>query len=114
MFHENSRKVEGMCMISLETDSRTQTVGRVMHSTSRRESLDAMFSPSSVAVIGATDPPGAGGLTVLQNLLNPAFRGKVYPVNPQRAEILGVKAFKTIGEVPQAVDLVVLATPAAT
>ena len=79
-----------------------------------RESLDAMFSPSSVAVIGATDRAGTVGLTVLQNLLNPAFRGRVYPVNPQRAEILGVKAFKKIGDVPEAVDLVVLATPAAT
>jgi len=101
-------------MISVDTDSKTQRAGRVTQSSSPRESLDAMFSPSSVAVIGATDRPGAVGLTVLQNLLHPAFRGRVYPVNPQRSEILGVKAFKTIGEVPEAVDLVVLATPAAT
>jgi acetyltransferase len=101
-------------MISLETDLQTQAADRMTQSTSPRESLDAMFNPSSVAVIGATDRVGTVGLTVLQNLLNPAFRGRVYPVNPQRPEILGLKAFKKIGDVPEAVDLVVLATPAAT
>jgi acetyltransferase len=101
-------------MISLETDLQTQAADRMTQSTSPRESLDAMFNPSSVAVIGATDRVGTVGLTVLQNLLNPAFRGRVYPVNPQRPEILGLKAFKKIGDVPEAVDLIVLATPAAT
>jgi len=76
--------------------------------------LDAMFNPDSVAVIGATEREGTVGRTVLHNLLNPAFHGKVYPVNPQRAEILGAKAYKTIREVPGPVDLAILATPAAT
>jgi acetyltransferase len=101
-------------MILLETDVRTQTAGRMTQSKSPRESLDAMFTPSSVAVIGATDRPGTVGRTVLQNLLHPAFRGTVYPINAQRPEVLGVKAFKKIGDLPEAVDLVVLATPAAT
>jgi len=101
-------------MIPPETESQTQTAGRMTQDASPRESLDALFSPSSVAVIGATDRPGTVGQTVLQNLLNPAFAGRVYPVNPQRAEILGVKAFRKIGDVPEAVDLVVLATPAVT
>src|ERR1700674_1303743 len=101
-------------MISLETDSKMQTAGRMTQSVSPGESLDAMFNPSSVAVVGATEHAGTVGLTVLQNLLNPAFAGRVYPVNPKRSEILGVKAFKKMGEVPEAVDLVVLATPAAT
>ena len=101
-------------MISIENDSMTRTAGRMTQGAPPSESLDAMFSPSSVAVIGATDRASTVGLTVLQNLLNPAFRGRVYPVNPQRAEVLGVKAFKKIGDVPEAVDLVVLATPAAT
>ncbi len=79
-----------------------------------KQGLDALFSPQTVAVIGATDRPGTVGRTVLHNLLDPAFRGRVYPVNPQRTEILGVKAFKSIREVPAKVDLVVLATPAVT
>src|SRR5450755_4165015 len=79
-----------------------------------KQGLNALFTPESVAVIGATDRPGSVGKTVLQNLLDPAFRGRVYPVNPQRSELLGLKAFKKIGDVPEAVDLVVLATPAVT
>ena len=79
-----------------------------------KQGLDALFSPQTVAVIGATDRPGTVGRTVLQNLLDPAFRGTVYPVNPQRTEVLGFKAFKSIRDVPEAVDLVVLATPAVT
>src|ERR1051326_42083 len=76
--------------------------------------LDAMFNPDSVAVIGATERAGTVGRTVLHNLLNPAFHGRVYPVNPQRPEILGTKAYKSIREVPGPVDLAILATPAAT
>src|ERR1700733_14924603 len=81
---------------------------------SEKQGLDALFSPQTVAVIGATDRPGTVGRTVLHNLLDPAFRGRVYPVNPQRTEVLGVKAFQSIRDVPADVDLVVLATPAVT
>src|ERR1700719_1911123 len=101
-------------MILPGTDSKTQTAGPMTKNVFPRESLDAMFNPSSVAVVGATEHAGTVGRPVVQNLLNPAFRGRVYPVNPKHSEILGVKAFKKIGEVPEAVDLVVFATPAAT
>ena len=80
----------------------------------KKHGLDAMFNPDSVAVIGATERAGTVGRTVLYNLLNPAFHGKVYPVNPQRSEILGTKAYKSIREVPGPIDLAILATPAAT
>lgn len=76
--------------------------------------LDALFNPRTVAVIGATDRPDTVGRTVLQNLLLPAFRGQVYPVNPQRAEVLGHKCYKSIREIPERMDLAVLATPAIT
>ena len=80
----------------------------------QRHGLDALFDPCSVAVIGATDRPDTVGQAVLQNLLHPTFHGKVYPVNPARTEILGLKAYKDIRSVPDRVDLAVLATPAAT
>lgn len=79
-----------------------------------KQGLDALFNPESVAVIGATDRPGTVGRTVLQNLLLPEFNGRVYPVNPQRAEILGVRTYQNIADIPEAVDLAVLATPAVT
>lgn len=79
-----------------------------------RQGLDALFTPETVAVIGATDRAGSVGRAVLQNLLAPAFRGRVYPINPHRSELMGAKAYKSICEVPEPVHLVVLATPAAT
>ena len=79
-----------------------------------KHGLDALFTPETVAVIGATDRAGSVGRTVLTNLLNPAFHGKVYPVNSQHSEVMGVKAYKSIHEVPERVHLAVLATPAAT
>ena len=80
---------------------------------SARPSLDAMFTPSSVAVIGATDRPGTVGRTVLENLVHGRFQGKVYAVNAKHEEVLGLKAYKNIRDIP-AVDLAVIATPAAT
>jgi acetyltransferase len=76
--------------------------------------LDVLFKPGSVAVIGATEREGSVGHAVLSNLRIPAFQGKVYPVNPQHANILGMAAYASISEVPEAVDLAVIVTPAAT
>ncbi|MGA9806868.1 MAG: bifunctional acetate--CoA ligase family protein/GNAT family N-acetyltransferase [Candidatus Sulfotelmatobacter sp.] len=82
--------------------------------TPQKHSLDAMFSPASVAVIGATSRAGTVGRTVLENLLRDTFRGKVFAVNAKHEEVLGRKAYKSIRDVPQPVDLAVIATPAAT
>src|ERR1700719_1838721 len=81
--------------------------------TAEKYGLDAMFSPRSVVVIGATDRPGTVGRTVLENLLH-AFQGPVYPVNSKHDKVLGLKAYKRVGDIPQSVDLAVIATPAAT
>jgi len=79
-----------------------------------RHPLDAIFHPSSVAVIGATEKPGSVGRTILWNLLSSPFGGTVYPVNPTRPAILGVKAYRSIGEIGEPVDLAVIVTPAST
>ena len=76
--------------------------------------LDALFAPSSVAVIGATSRPSTVGRTVLENLLHGSFHGKVYAVNPKHEEVLGLKAYKSIRDIPPPVDLAVVATPPAT
>ncbi len=76
--------------------------------------LDAIFAPSSVAVIGATGRSGTVGRTVLENLLHGRFQGTVYAVNPKHAEVLELKAHKSIRDIPQPVDLAVIATPAET
>src|SRR5208337_4843648 len=76
--------------------------------------LDAMFAPSSVAVIGATSDPGTVGRAVLENLLHGKFQGKVYAVNAQHPEVLGLKSCTSVRDIPGPVDLAVVATPAAT
>jgi acetyltransferase len=79
-----------------------------------RYGLDAMFTPRSVAVIGATSRPGSVGRTVLENLLDGRFQGKVYAVNTKHEEVLGLKAYRSVRDIPGPVDLGVIATPAAT
>ncbi len=81
---------------------------------SERQPLGAIFSPETVAVIGASDSPGSVGHTLLWNLISNPFGGTVYPVNPKHHSVMGVKAYPNIGEVPDSVDLAVIATPAPT
>ena len=79
-----------------------------------RFALDCFFSPESVAVIGATDRERSVGRTVLVNLRNGSFRGKVHAVNPKRSELLDLPCYPAIGAVPGPVDLAVVVTPAPT
>jgi acetyltransferase len=81
---------------------------------SEQQPLSAIFSPRAVAVIGATDRPGSVGRTLLWNLISNPFGGTVFPVNPKRRSVLGIRAYATIQDVPEQVDLVVIATPAPT
>ena len=75
--------------------------------------LNKMFSPESVAVVGATDRPGTVGCVVLENLKSAGFRGPIYPINPKREQILGLPSFPTVGAVGRPIDLAVLCTPIA-
>ncbi|HYA96323.1 MAG TPA: bifunctional acetate--CoA ligase family protein/GNAT family N-acetyltransferase [Terriglobales bacterium] len=76
--------------------------------------LDPIFSPRSVAVIGATERQGSVGRTVLWNLLSSPFGGTVYPINSNRPNVLGIRAYKDIRELPEKPELIVVTTPAAT
>jgi acetyltransferase len=78
-----------------------------------RFALDVFFEPRNVAVIGATEAAGSIGRTLMTNLAGGSFGGAVYPVNLQRASVLGAKAYPKIGEIPERVDLALVATPAA-
>jgi acetyltransferase len=74
--------------------------------------LEAIFRPRSVAVIGATEKTGSVGRDVLWNLISSPFGGTVFPVNPNRASVLGVKAYPSLDAIPDAIDLAVIVTPA--
>src|SRR5579859_3244445 len=77
-------------------------------------SLDYIFAPKNVAVIGATEKIGSVGRTIMWNLISSPFGGTVYPINPKRSNVLGVRAYSSLADVPEKVDLVVIVTPAPT
>jgi acetyltransferase len=79
-----------------------------------RHSLDPIFHPRSVAVIGASASPGSVGSILIRNLLGNPFGGVVYPINPRRRVVHGVYCYPDLASLPEPVDLAVIATPAAT
>jgi acetyl coenzyme A synthetase (ADP forming)-like protein len=73
--------------------------------------LEALFSPDSVAVIGASANPSKLGYVITDNILKYGFEGKVYPINPNEDEILGLAVYRSVVDVPGPVDLAVIAVP---
>src|SRR5579863_6790156 len=79
-----------------------------------RHPLDSIFSPHSVAVIGATDRAGSVGRSVVWSLVSSPFGGTVYPVSDKRTSVLGIKAYKSVADIPEPVELAVIVTPSLT
>jgi acetyltransferase len=76
--------------------------------------LDKVFNPQSIALIGASDEKGSVGYALIKNLTELGYEGKIYPVNIHKHEILGFKAYQTVDQLSETVDLAVIATPAKT
>ena len=76
-------------------------------------SMKAFFQPASVAVIGANRSRGKIGSEILHNLIASGFTGAIIPVHPSAEEIEGLRAWPRVSDIPQAVDLAVVAVPAA-
>ena len=74
--------------------------------------LNKMLRPKSVAVIGASATPGKIGYTVIKNLLDGGYEGKIYPINNNTPEILGLKAYPNVTDVPGEVDSAIVTVPA--
>jgi len=70
-----------------------------------------LFSPRSVAIVGASQDSKKWGFRMLNTLINGGFQGKIYPVNPDEDEILGLKAYASITDIPETPDLVVIVVP---
>jgi acyl-CoA synthetase (NDP forming) len=77
------------------------------------EQIDRLLRPRSVAVVGASDRVGALGATLLNNLVQYEFSGDIYPVNPKRDELLGLKVSHSVDDLPEGIDCAVLAIPRA-
>lgn len=74
--------------------------------------LDAIFRPSSIAVIGASNSVGSVGFTLWQNVATSGFSGEVFPINPKHDRVQNTRAFASIKQVPLAPDLAVICVPA--
>jgi len=74
--------------------------------------MDAIFNPRSVAVIGASDNPGKLGFHVMKSLTQGGFPGRIFPINPGKDEILGIRTFPSLLQVPEEIDLSIIVLPA--
>ncbi len=74
--------------------------------------LESLFSPKSIAVIGASATEGKLGYSVLVNIINSGFQGPIYPINPKDGDILGLRAYTSVKDIDGEVDLVVIVIPA--
>ena len=76
--------------------------------------LSQFFTPKSVAIVGASEREDSVGYRLLLNMQQAGFAGNLYPVNNKRESLLGLKAYPDLIAIPEVVELVVIATPAAT
>ncbi len=76
------------------------------------EKMNRMMRPDSVAVVGASAEDGKIGNSVMKNLINGGYAGKIYPINPKADEILGHKAYASVRDIPGDVDVAIFAIPA--
>jgi acetyltransferase len=75
------------------------------------EDINTLLKPKSIAVVGASATPGKIGYTVIENLQKSGYKGPVYPINPTATEILGVKCYASLADVPGSIDAAVMCVP---
>ena len=76
--------------------------------------LDKLFNPKTIAVIGASNEKGSVGYALMDNLINSRYSGVVYPVNIRRKSVHSIKAYRSVKDIGEKIDLALIATPAAT
>ena len=74
--------------------------------------MNRIMKPKAVAVIGASAEDGKIGNSVMKNLINGGYKGTIYPIHPKADEIMGIKAYKSVKDVPGEIDVAVFAIPA--
>jgi acyl-CoA synthetase (NDP forming)/GNAT superfamily N-acetyltransferase len=113
--YEISRTLEhGEVTLEFAVDetATTEAVMREREQHSEARSIRRLLHPRSVAVVGASNDEGKIGHAVFQNLLRMGLRGPLYPINPDAAHVGGVRAYPTLLDVPDDIDLVVVVVPA--
>src|SRR5438034_6675807 len=100
---DNGRRLE---------EARTFKPRRGLGAAVPRTGLDAIFSPSSIAIVGASRHRGKIGYEILHNLIVNEYQGTIYPVNPKATSIHGTRAYPSVLEIPDRVDLAIITVPA--
>src|SRR5690606_5560980 len=105
---------EGVVHLEFDIDPTEDSleVARAREQAAEARSVHNLLHPRSVAVIGASTDPTKIGYAVLTNLLGADFSGPVYPVNAEHASVRGVRAYRSVLDIPDPVDLAVVAVPA--
>lgn len=85
---------------------------RIDTAVGKLQEFEAIFNPKSVAVIGASDDPAKLGYHVIKSLVAGGFPGKIFPINPGRKEVFGLRAFSSPDLVPEKIDLAIVVLPA--
>jgi acyl-CoA synthetase (NDP forming)/RimJ/RimL family protein N-acetyltransferase len=98
---------------AIDATERSVAVQRAREQAAEARSVHNLLHPGSVAVIGASSDPSKIGYAVLTNLLAANFAGPVYPVNSEHRSVRGVRAYASVLDIPDRVDLAVVAVPAA-
>ncbi len=100
-------------VFAVDQTATTEAVMREREQRAEARSIHRLLYPRSVAVVGASNDPGKIGNAVFANLLRTGFDGPLYPVNPEARHVGGVPAYRSVGDIPNELDLVVIAVPAA-
>src|SRR5450755_4643766 len=101
-------------VFDIEPTEKSRAVMTAREHRAEARSIARLLSPRSIAVIGASNDPAKLGHIVLLNLLRGDFCGPVYPVNPDAVSVHGVRAYASVSDIPDPVDLAVVAVPAST
>src|SRR5450755_4270875 len=101
-------------VFDIEPTEKSRAVMTAREHRAEARSIARLLSPRSIAVIGASNDPAKLGHIVLENLLRGKFCGPVYPVNPDAVSVQGVRAYASVSDIPDPVDLAVVAVPAST
>ncbi|MFC2005929.1 acetate--CoA ligase family protein [Chloroflexota bacterium] len=78
----------------------------------KNRDLDRLFDPSSLAIVGASKDDSRGGGRFLKRLINDGFKGLLYPINPRESELMGLKNYRSVLDIPGEIDLAILTIPA--
>src|SRR3989338_7070420 len=109
------KKVVILLMSDLRSDEISKGYGMKTKKPNKQimlKKLARVFSPKSIAVIGASETPNKVGNVVMKNFIEGGYEGKIFPVNPKHEKVMGLKCYKSVLDVKDGIDCVIVATPA--